>query len=149
MALHWNIQKIKDFAEVVSCEVSETGPPVSPWTITDSLFWACMATEMSGITEKNYQEFYIRISMWEDTVGPFIMTQKDGHYFITPDDIERRIGLTTNVSQRTSKFFDNKIGQVARRVAENSWHLDRRKKEGILEKLKEEHEAMFEEEVSK
>lgn len=96
MALNYNFSKVKDH-EVLHENQAE-------WGKTDTLIWLTMAVGLGDITEKNYIEFYSRVRFIEKLSGAMAHT-KDGDYFFTVDDIKRRIGLSTNVSNTTRKQF--------------------------------------------
>jgi hypothetical protein len=95
MALHWNIENCKDFKSLTNEESGE-------WTITNALIWQTMMIDMGQITPTNIAEFYGRIKVVE-TFSWIITkyndtTNKREQYKLTFGDIEKRIGLSTNVS---------------------------------------------------
>lgn len=97
MALNWNIAKVKDWEKLEGAERS----------ITDAIVWATMAVGIPEITEKNVDEFYARVHLFELLVGSY--RQKEGKaVYITKDDVKRRVGLYTNASRYTRNQF-NKI----------------------------------------
>lgn len=96
MALNYNFSKVKDHEALHEDQME--------WGKTDTLIWMTMAVGLGEITEKNYVEFYARVKFIEKLNGAMAHT-KDGDYFFTIDDIKRRIGLETNVSQWTRKQF--------------------------------------------
>lgn len=96
MSLNWNLEKVKDFKEI-----SEGGE----WRITDTLIWATMGVGINRITEENYVEFYARLHLQELLWGTYMMENGKSKY-ITLEDVKRRIGLSTNVSNLTRSQFN-------------------------------------------
>jgi len=111
MALHWNIENCSDFAGITA-EGKE-------WGITNSLIWATMSVDMGEITETNYVEFYARLKAVEATFGA-IANSPDGDYFFTLEDVKKRIGLTTNVSNKTISQFFKKLEKVVKQELANA-----------------------------
>lgn len=106
MALHWNITDCKNMEAL---QVEETGE----WAVTNALIWGTLAVDMGQITNKNIGEFYARVKVWELVSGALVqrLNQKEdtyADYFLSFGDIEKRIGLSTNVSNihRTSAWFE-------------------------------------------
>lgn len=106
MSLNWNIKNCKDH---------ETLQSDTEWPITHNLIWATMSVGIGEITETNWQEFYGRISAWEDAVGSFSQTKdKNGNYKshpFTPEDIYKRIGLHTNAASMSRAEWEKSIGR--------------------------------------
>jgi len=103
MALHWNVTECKNFDAIVA-EGKE-------WGITNSLIWATMSIGMNKITLENYVEFYARIKAVEATFGA-ICYGDDGDYFITIDDVAKRIGMWTNATSSTLNQFFKKLEKI-------------------------------------
>jgi hypothetical protein len=108
MSLSWNLEKIRDWKEI-----SEND---NEWAVTETLIWDCMAVEIGTITEKNAAEFYARVRLLEQLYGCSLgYVGEDGKRVdrpITPEDVERRIGLSTNVgSAKARSTFYKKIGR--------------------------------------
>ena len=129
MSLDWNVGKVKDF-DKWGWVKDEAGEEVlNP--LTDRLIWATMAVELGDITEKNADEFYIRLQTLGYRFG------SKGYATITREDVRKHIGLKTNVSNETRK----------------SWLRERMKRvEGFMEhetrQLKQEDEDRERTEVS-
>lgn len=80
-----------------------------------------MATIFIGfprITESNWEEFYKRLHLVEKLNGTFNFVASEP-YFITPEDIKRRIGLTTNASSFSRTEFTRR--QMNQWYAEGNW----------------------------
>ena len=105
MSLDWSISNCEKWEELNSEE---------QWPITNSLIWATMPLGMSCINEKNYEEFYVRIAVYEKIRGPYMHKITDGgreKYYITLEDVRRRIGLYTNASKHTLNKMMSNIGK--------------------------------------
>lgn len=86
------------------------------WQISHSLIWATMSIGMGEITQKNFIEFFARLRF----VYALLNVESD----ITVEDVQRRIGLSTNVSDETELQFVKRIGtlqlQTFRRTANSA-----------------------------
>lgn len=119
MSLDWSITKVKDWEKVAMRE--ENG---LEGTKTEALVWACMSIGLSGITKKNVDEFFDRVEMLEKLRGAFINRYvedasmagglREEPYHFTREDIERRVGLSTNVSNETRAKW---VKRVTKRAA--------------------------------
>lgn len=71
------------------------------WAITNALIWTTMHTDMGSITAKNAVDFYARtkvVELFTPLVSKYNQeTDEMYDYPISFDDIEKRIGLFTNV----------------------------------------------------
>lgn len=70
---------------------------------TERIYFLTLVTDLGEITNTNYGEFYARIKVYEAIVGEDL---------ITLADIKRRIGLETNVSNRTSAQFLKRMSEL-------------------------------------
>jgi len=82
MSLDWSIGNCRDWEELNSDE---------EWPITNELIWANLVVHLGEITEKNWEEFYARYTIWCRMGGDSRGTK------VTPMDVHRRIGMATNV----------------------------------------------------
>tara|TARA_R110000824_G_scaffold3224_1_gene14918 strand:+ start:1079 stop:1450 length:372 start_codon:yes stop_codon:yes gene_type:complete len=116
MSLNWNAQDVHDF-EVLHDDEAQ-------WAITKAIVFRTMLTNMGKITEKNCEEFYTRIALCDECLGPtLVLEAEDGemkHYFITLADVKRRIGLETNVSEHSKAKFNGWLVRTLRRDVERS-----------------------------
>ena len=98
MALSWDITACRNHEELWSDENK---------SITEQLIWLMMATGIGEITVKNYADAHARIKVLEAMDGAYI--NKVEHnlfngedtvvpYFYTVEDISRRIGINSNVT---------------------------------------------------
>lgn len=108
MSLDWSISDVKDWESISMKE--ENG---REGTITQALIWGTLSIGLPGITEKNATEFFWRVRVLEREDGAFVR-HYDGKemqdVLLTRADIDRRIGLSTNVSTEARRVW------VARQV---------------------------------
>ena len=150
MALHWDTTKIADekvwyevsqetldkeverkkkhpnriFLDMKTREVREDGKTYQMKAEVNILILLCMNIGMSEITEKNYEKFYNRLHLLENTIerkdnlkgGYLTITEKVGDkevikpYQYTKEMIKDLIGLKTNAENLTkSKFLKNAL----------------------------------------
>lgn len=115
MSLNWDIGQIKDW-ETVTKIVAEHDDPhrgikagqkmMNP--VTEALIWATMAIGVGEITSKTIDKFFERLRLVEKLSGPMLSSQS-GDYIITRADVEKHMGLRTNVFPmwNDKKFYDH------------------------------------------
>ncbi len=110
MSLNWNVEDVHDFEVLYGDEAQ--------WAITKAILFRTMLTNMGEITEKNCEEFYTRIALCDECLGPTLgLTDEDGvmkDYFITLADVRRRIGLRTNVTEQSKAKFNGWLVRTMR-----------------------------------
>lgn len=94
MALHTNITNCVNWEELNTD---------ANYPMTERIYFVTLVTDLGEITESNYGEFYARTKVYG------LIT---GDYSITLEDVKRRIGLTTNVSNRTTAQFLKRMAQL-------------------------------------
>jgi len=113
MALRTDISKCKNWEELNTQEHFAT---------TQALYFATMIIDMGEITEINYGVFYARVKVYETISGEGIASKKDANGWqlvgITLADIQRRIGLSTNVTNRTATQFFKRMELLTN----DDWH---------------------------
>lgn len=103
MSLNFDVSKVKDYKDVTTAAYEIEGRP--QWNpVTNTLVWWTIPIGISSITEKNVDEFWSRLSMWQAVVGPVLST-KDLDIWLTRDDVVAHIGLQTNASDKTKAQF--------------------------------------------
>lgn len=123
MSLNWDITNVKDFEELQEGE---------PWSITEAMIFDTIAVGIGRITENNWYEFYARSTVW-GKINMKPLRGPDGPLGFTPEDVHRRIGLHTNVSEISRTEFLKKIdkeldqlqGQAERKIRDNSRTTER------------------------
>jgi hypothetical protein len=112
MALHWNVSACAESAR------SEEG-----WTLTNALIWATMFIGINRITEKNVEEFYGRLSTYEQLFSPLTYIACGDHAeknYTTFDQLKARIGLSTNATTLTRvKFVKNLASLISLEIDKN------------------------------
>lgn len=97
MSLNWDISEVKDLESIKTEE---------EWPKTEALIWQTMFVDMGSITEENYVEFFMRMrilaAVQDLTFPPY-------PFDLTIEDVERRIGLHTNVSNVSMHSFLMKL----------------------------------------
>jgi hypothetical protein len=76
------------------------------YPMTQRIYFVTLVTDLGEITYNNYDEFYARVKVYAHITGD------DS---ITLQDVKRRIGLTTNVSNRTTAQFLKRMSELAER----------------------------------
>lgn len=117
MALNWSVKKCVNWQEIAGEDA-----PQSEANTTESVVFATMSIMMNTITEANWEEFYARLVMLEDVFGPqrYRYTEAEGKVdlFFKPEEIHRRIGLTTNANVQTKAGFEKHIIREMRDTAD-------------------------------
>lgn len=77
---------------------------------TKSLIFATMVVGIGRITEGNAAEFYARLHAFERLSGTYL-TEQGKDVYLTPEDVQRHIGLSTNVANETrAKWLKRVLG---------------------------------------
>jgi len=97
MSLDYNFTKIKDR------DLSDAGR-----ACLDSLVWATMFLGMDEITDRNKDEFYIRLRIHERMFGP-LRRKEEEEIFSTYEEVCRNVGLSTNASTFTNLQFNTRV----------------------------------------
>jgi len=148
MSLDWNVGKIKNWKEVTRKKIKEGVTQeqirhdimngydyyydedeegnrtytsyLNP--VTTALIWATIEIGLGRITEKNYAEFWMRMSMADGISGDGRLYEEhdDGKHryrSVTLEEVKQHIGLRTNVSNITkTQFYNQMMKKTDRRV---------------------------------
>ena len=115
MALHWSIARVKDWKEIAEDDEQRK--------ITEAVVWAALVYDLSGVTEKNIDEwlFHQEFARHIDDFYPITRPRSQEHRrdVFTRTELERRIGLSTNVTNTSraafrKKLIDKVVGDVNR-----------------------------------
>lgn len=116
MPLNWNASECADPDFILSKNTDDN----TEWIKTECLiFFTMNAGLRSDVTVESAPDFYARIHFWEKLNGAFVFAfdENDGRveYPFTPEDIQRRIGLSTN------GWYDKKEtwGQYVKRITQH------------------------------
>ena len=114
MALTWDVKKIKNSGVVTT----DPNDPNKWHPVTETLVWYCLFVGMPAITEKNRDEFYTRVRVWESVNGPQLQSMGENGPEpkpITLDNVIEHVGLETNVTRKSlSTFWAGIKGEVIR-----------------------------------
>lgn len=107
-----------DFSKVQPRSLWETADGTE-WTWeAQALPWAAMAIGIGSITEKNVEEFALRLRLWEKVVGAFRVRHDDAGRTEVPftlAELRPFIGFRTNVSTESRATFLRKLAEGAER----------------------------------
>ena len=103
MALTWSMKKCADLDTLTSEEVLNDYIACSQWTITERIILSTISVGIQDITEDTAKDFYVRLHLIERTFGKF------GKEYICFEDVQRRIGLETNCTKRSTAEFKKMI----------------------------------------
>jgi hypothetical protein len=109
MALHWSIARVTDWKEIAEDDEQQK--------ITEAVVWAALVYDLSSITEKTIDEWLFRqeFARRVDDFYPIIRPRSRDHKrdVFTRAELERRIGLSTNVTNTSRPAFQKRlIGKV-------------------------------------
>ena len=109
MALSWDITKVKD-CDKTCFILDDVGGREEMKALTHTLIMMSMPIGLRGITEKNWQMWYVRLDILQRMNGA-LMREGSEDYFITPKDVRAHIGLTVNVADETQAKWLARIGK--------------------------------------
>jgi hypothetical protein len=105
MALHWSIERVKDWQEIAN--------DTQQVKITEAVVWAALVYDLGNVTEKTLDEWLFRQEFARriDHFHPIIRPKSQDHKrdVFTRAEPERRIGLSTNVTTTTRPAFEKKL----------------------------------------
>jgi hypothetical protein len=105
MALHWSIARIKDWKEIAEDDEQRK--------ITEAVVWAALVYDLTGVTEKDVDEWLFRqeFARHIDDFYPITRPRSQDHKcdLFTRTELERRIGLSTNVTNTSRAAFQKKL----------------------------------------
>lgn len=84
----------------------------------EAMVWSLMSIGIGTISEGNVNEVFVRLHMMERTTGAMRQTA-NGPLMFSLDDVQKLVGLRTNVSTLTKAQFEKKLITRIRNDAEN------------------------------
>lgn len=130
MSLDWSTKHCKEnvwgeqVEAVIDSIISDRQSRYSFSFITEAIIWEMLAVDIGAITEKNVTEFIIRSQFWRRTALGIKSLPDD---FFTASMVRRRIGLTTNVTNRTWSQFVKRHADGFRRDIEAKFRREEMK----------------------
>jgi len=117
MSLDYDFNEVKDWEtlhgglkELEDC----TDEEALEYHKTTHLSFVCMIIQMNGVSEANYQEFWIRTALYQGMYGASFKYQGNDIYY-SLKDVHRRIGYSTNVFTETRTHYLSKIKKLVER----------------------------------
>jgi hypothetical protein len=101
MALHWSIARVKNWNEIAAND-KQRG-------ITDAIVWASLVYDLGAVTEKNIDEWLFRQEFARRVDDFYPLYRGAERCLLTRSEIDRRIGLTTNVTTTSRAAFQRKL----------------------------------------
>ena len=132
MSLDWSLNRIKDYETVCWIPVAKDYEPGYMESLSEDadgnlrkmnsvtyvIIMSTMLIGMGDITEKNLEEVVLRLELWQDVNGAMMRRFIDGKSTdvrVTPADLQRHIGLSTNVGKESWTWFAKRLRAVAER----------------------------------
>jgi hypothetical protein len=116
MALQWDVTKVVNYEQNFPDEGTSDNPQWNSATM--GLVWAAIPCAWGwSITEANYREVFTRLNMYERTMGA--MRSKDRtDLLFTLEEVKNHIGMTVNVSPKSSTKFHGDLAKMIRHESE-------------------------------
>lgn len=118
MSLDWNLKKIRDYKKLYrkigegERGYSPTKPTFTLKSENERIIWLTMIIGMREITEKNWEQFYNRVNFYEKNTDSHLwkkLKNKLVPMYITKDQVQKMIGLSTNASTLTKNQFIKRV----------------------------------------
>lgn len=110
MGLNFSFKKVHDFEAV-------TTDPANPdrWhPVADALVWLSLICGYREITLKNVDKVIARIMAYQSVTGAYLSANGGAiKVYITPEDVRRFIGLSTNASVMTDAQWAKHLARIA------------------------------------
>jgi hypothetical protein len=107
MSLNFNLEDVKkrlgdERWEEVTTHPEDLGKEKKRWhPVTDTLIWKTMSIDLGEITEANLDEWWFRVRLLQLLDGGPELHGGIGSFYLTRQDIDDHIGLSTNVSDKS------------------------------------------------
>ena len=120
MSLDWDITNCKNMEALQNEENGE-------WAITNALIWATMSNDIGSLKPKNVADFYARTKVTE-LFGALVTkydkdTDECNPYLMTFGDIEKRIGMFSNVFTITPLQWLKKIEKFSQQDRQKEYNV--------------------------
>lgn len=98
MSIWYDVTKCENFEELMATDREQS--------ISTGIMYSMMVVGGPEITAKNWEKIFTRIHQYELACGFGMFNDSKGnHYFVTPEMIERRIGMHTNCPEVDLRWF--------------------------------------------
>jgi len=101
MALYWSITRVKNWKEIAD-DADQRG-------ITDAIVWASLVYHLGRVTQKNVDEWLFRQEFARRVDDFYPYYRSADRSTLTRAELERRIGLETNVAATCRLAFQRKL----------------------------------------
>jgi hypothetical protein len=101
MALYWSIARVKNWKEIAD-DADQRG-------ITDAIVWASLVYDLGRVTKKNLDEWLFRQEFARRVNDFYPYYRGADRSTLTRAELERRIGLETNVVTTSRPAFQRKL----------------------------------------
>lgn len=118
MSLDWNYRRVGQAGQdmIAAAWVGEKGQERNP--ALDSVIWATMAIGIGDWTAANMPEVQRRMAIYQYLTGPAISYGDGRAYYVTPDELAKLEGFSTNVTKETPAAFAKKAMRWLQEEAE-------------------------------
>ena len=118
MALNFSLTAVrerlgKDKYDLITTAPHSRGTENEKWhAVSDHLIWMTMAVDLGEISESNLDEWEFRLGLLQRINGADLGMKGNPRIYITREDLENHIGLSTNVADLTrNQWLTRKIGK--------------------------------------
>jgi hypothetical protein len=120
MALNWSYENVtpEGKAMIESSWLGEKGDETNP--ALDSVIWATMAIGVGQWTKANMPAVLERMAIYQFLCGPAITFNDGRRYYVTPEELAKLEGLSTNVTKETDAAFAKKVIRWVKEEAERA-----------------------------
>ena len=101
MSLKWNIENVENWKQKKKIKRNRD--------VLESLIWATLCIGIRKITRKNVKQFYVRLSAYEHLRDSFLHTKSYKPSYITFEEVENWIGLSTNADEFSAAQFEKRL----------------------------------------
>ena len=111
MSLDFSVAKIEDYQNRTTAPHLGYGGKEQWHPVTNVLVWSSIPCGYWEITAKNVDEVWHRVSLWQAVQGA-LLSSVNGDIYITREDVEMHIGLSTNAIRKTRAEFNKTLARA-------------------------------------
>lgn len=110
MSLNWNYRSVGPAGQaMIEAAWLDNGEGGHRNPALDSVVWATLAIGIGQWTAANMAEVKRRMAIYQHINGPAITFGDGRAYYVTPDELDKLEGFSTNVSKETNAAFAKKV----------------------------------------